>query len=899
MKTLSVVSKLTISIITVCCLWWLLNEYQTYRQILQQQKTQTVIQHKWIQRFNIELTNNFLQNVEMDLKNYRDTLPHIDEMAGTQSGYFYVTGNHSSVSTNHQHFFQKMVAKHYSNLLLKTSMGIEIMSRVPLTKFQQQSLAKHFAEASQTAKKTVQWHSLNGAQSSEFLANLSDSRTGHTYGVTIDIAPLLAKLNQESNHQQMLLLTTKNQFIPSIPNELQQWILKELQHPQKASQLIDPHHGDSYFYISKLQHSNWALISRFPRQEVSSVAKEIFISKLPHAISLLIVFTLLLIIIFYIVLKRPLAEYIQTIRDRNTPALKRHLPTQYGGEFSEIANAYNEMLDKIQLHQQKLEFLVAERTQDLLAASRKAEQANQRKTEHLTSISHEIRTPLNGILGVQELLLSSHTSERQKKLIRTAIDCGYSLLSLVNNLLDFSRIEAKQIQLKPYRYSTLKVVDEAMSTIASQAQSKGVLLITVIQNNVPEFAIFDPDRVRQILINLLGNAIKFTEEGYVSIGVTLFHKQIKYRVKDTGIGIKNNELITIFEPYVQGRHHKVGSGLGLPIARKLARLMGGDILTHSRFGHGASFSLKIPLQSPESSISLLNTPVPAPSYLHPQLKAWGATPTSPIENQLSAPELRYLPDKLLQYCREIQHDVPHFAQSTLPPLLPWKLKVLVVDDVDINREIMSQMLQELGQSAYTASGANAAINMGHKHIFDLILMDIRMPDIDGYQATAMWRSDEQILDNACPIFALTANAESFTNEQLASAGINHYLVKPISLRSLNEALELAAEFQLEREVQPTINSEADTPLIDVLQTDLNQKLYSQLTEMLLSLKAAIESKNWQFANHWLHTLKGTSGLAALKEIEQEVTILEDSLEQNKSLALPQLKLLNQLIKAVE
>ncbi|WP_133407987.1 ATP-binding protein [Parashewanella tropica] len=773
------------------------------------------------------------------------------------------------------------------------------MSRIPLSELQQQSLIKQFRQNSSTPSNSVKWQGVNNSKSTLLLASIFNPKSKSTYGVTVDIAPIMAKLKHQLERQHVLLLSPNQKLIPSVPTPLKQWLLKQLQLSETSNQIIKNHRTNTLYLISKLNQSDWGLISYFPKQEGNTAAKMFFLNKLPKALGLLFIMTLLLILLFYVLLKRPLARYVDIIRDRKTPALKRHLPTHYGEEFSEIAEAYNELLDNVQRHQQELEFLVEERTHDLLAASKKAELANQRKTEHLTSISHEIRTPLNGILGVQELLLSSHTSPRQTKLIRTAIDCGYSLLSLVNNLLDFSRIEAQEIELKPYRYSTLKIVDEAMSSIASQAQSKGIVLVVTVNKTVPEFAKFDPERVRQILINLLGNAIKFTDSGYISLSITYFKQQIKYRVKDSGNGIKDSELSTIFEPYVQGHHHKIGSGLGLPIARKLARLMGGDIIAKSRIEHGASFSLKIPVEAPESSILLQNSFIPAPNHLHPQLKAWGANPTPPEENQLSAPELQYLPDKLLQYCREIQHDVPHFAQSTLPPLLPWKLKVLVVDDVDINREIMSQMLLELGQSSYTASGANMAIAMGRKHIFDLILMDIRMPDIDGYQATAMWRSDEQILDNACPIFALTANAESFSDEQLTATGINHYLVKPISLRSLNKALELAAEFQLERDVQPTINSEADTPLIDVLQSDLNQKLYSQLTEMLLSLKTSIESKNWQLVSHWLHTLKGTSGLAALKEIEREVSELELILEQQNSLSLPQLKQLNQLIKAVE
>ncbi len=922
MKKLSLVSKLTVTVVSLFIVWWLLIEYQSYQQTVHQKFQENLSDDQIMSQLRLNLINQPLTSAQKNLSAYgqifRKKSFKKTREGQTAFGYYIphigsfpekTLANVKPTTTN----IPRLLNSTYPFVILSNPAGntwIYSKNKIQLIQLRQVIIA---LKSNRFSDKTEYVWSKSYQNSTHEITSILSYRAIHStekliISIPVTLSSSLLTTLQPNSKNQYALITVQDQALSfvSSPNKVipsQELIDIVLNNQHLLSKNLDKqiviNDGDYFLISSFTVNPNWQLLSIIRRDEITISAKSAFIQKLSSSLFLLLALTVLVVIVFKLHLGKPIKTYIRILQDAKIPNLERYLPHSPYEELDEIAQAYNRLLDEVKLSHQQLELQVAERTKELLAASQTAELANERKTEHLTSISHEIRTPLNGILGALELLLNSSLSKKQRGLVTTASNCCHSLLSLVNNLLDFSRIEAEQIQLKPVQYSSIVLIDEAMASIESQAAGKKLSLYVQVKTNVPEYINLDAQRVRQILTNLLGNSVKFTDKGYIFLQLSHAENQLHYQVKDTGCGMSVQEQTMVFEPYVQGQHQKIGSGLGLPISQKLAHIMGGTLTVSSTKYQGSIFCLSIPITKPTDFIDLQGQQVSAPELLHEQLRLWNATPVDATNPLLQSTELAYMPARLLQFCREIQNNLPHFAHNIMPALLTWQLKVLIVDDVDVNRDILSKMLIELGQKAYTAASAREALDLATKHVFDLVLMDIRMPEIDGYQASILWRQSETILDSNCPIFALTANAEPQAQSEIEACGMQYYITKPIYLRSLNHALEIAADIQLERDMSLTINSDIDTPLIDIMYTDLTHKLYSQLTEMLLTLKKQIDVNDFERTSHLLHTLKGTSGLAGLHDIVAEVTELESIFEKNSELTLPQLKALNTLIQSID
>lgn len=302
--------------------------------------------------------------------------------------------------------------------------------------------------------------------------------------------------------------------------------------------------------------------------------------------------------------------------------MEPRLPVKRMDELGMIAIAYNKLLDALNEQYDTLEMKVEKRTLALAKSKQAAEQANRRKRVHLTTISHEIRTPLNGALGAVELLQNTALTPEQYRLAETARQCSHSLLAIINNLLDFSRIESGQMTLSQEKTALLPLLDQAMLTIHSQALNQSLFLSTYVSSDVPLSVELDSQHLKQILINLLGNAIKFTQQGHISLNVECKDNQLCFTVEDTGSGIDSQHQQAIFSPFVQACDHRHGTGLGLTIADNLARMMGGKITLSSQLGQGSRFTLSLPYHG-RIPAKPFNSELSAPPSLHPQLSAWG------------------------------------------------------------------------------------------------------------------------------------------------------------------------------------------------------------------------------------------------------------------------------------
>jgi signal transduction histidine kinase/ActR/RegA family two-component response regulator len=384
----------------------------------------------------------------------------------------------------------------------------------------------------------------------------------------------------------------------------------------------------------------------------------------------------------------------------------------------------------------------------------KAEMANAAKSDFLANMSHEIRTPMNAIIGMADLLWNSSLTTEQRQYVQIFRSAGENLLIVINDILDLAKVESGQLSLEHIPYDLFDIVDKTCEVMAVHAHSRNLELACHINPDVPQRLQGDPTRLRQVLTNLLGNAIKFTERGEIELTVlsiagktSLKSPQfLRFSVRDTGIGIPTDNIDTIFEKFTQSdssitRKHG-GTGLGLAISRRLVDLMGGRIWVESQQGEGSTFFFTIPLE------------------------------TAPLDRQ-----------KILQKPL-IPAGKPHLPEDCRP------LSLLLVEDSEDNRFLVQAYLKKLPYHIDTAENGQAAIENFLTCAYDLILMDMQMPVMDGYTATKeIRRLEVEEGRKRTPIIALTAYALREDLQKSLDAGCDAHLTKPIAKQVLLDAIE--------------------------------------------------------------------------------------------------------------